>query len=67
MQKNEKLVKDFYDSFRNKDQVYSSFCHDNIEWIAMDGMPNGPFFLAEPNGRSHRTLRVLRSIAVMPP
>ena len=41
MQKNEKLVKDFYDSFRNKDQVYSSFCQDNIEWIAMDGMPNG--------------------------
>ncbi len=41
MQKNEKLVKDFYDSFRNKDQVYSSFCQDDIEWIAMDGMPNG--------------------------
>ncbi len=41
MQKNEKLVKDFYDSFRNKGQVYSSFCQDNIEWIAMDGMPNG--------------------------
>jgi uncharacterized protein len=41
VQKNEKLVKDFYDSFRNKDQVYSSFCQDNIEWIAMDGMPNG--------------------------
>lgn len=41
MQNNEKLVKDFYDSFKNKDQVYRSFCQDNIEWITMDGMPNG--------------------------
>jgi hypothetical protein len=39
---NEKLVKNFYDSFKKtKDPVYSQFCHDNIEWITMDGMPNG--------------------------
>lgn len=38
---NEKLVKDFYDSFKNKDQDYRLFCQDNIEWITMDGMPNG--------------------------
>ncbi len=39
---NEKLVKNFYDSFKKtKDPVYSHFCHDNIEWITMDGMPNG--------------------------
>lgn len=41
MQNNERLVKDFYDSVKNKDQVYRSFCQDNIEWITMDGMPNG--------------------------
>lgn len=41
MQNNEKLIKDFYDSFKNKDQVYRSFCQDNVEWITMDGMPNG--------------------------
>ena len=41
MQNNEKLVRDFYDSFKNKDQVYRNFCQDNIEWITMDGMLNG--------------------------
>ena len=41
MQNNEKLIKDFYDSFKNKDHVYRSFCLDNVEWITMDGMPNG--------------------------
>ncbi len=41
MQNNEKLVRDFYDSFKNKDQHYHLFCQDNIEWITMDGMPNG--------------------------
>ncbi len=42
MQDKEQLVKDFYNSFKkNKDQDYRSFCHDNIEWITMDGMPNG--------------------------
>lgn len=42
MKNNEKLVRDFYDSFKkNKDQVYRYYCQDNIEWIAMDGMPNG--------------------------
>ena len=41
MQNNEKLIKGFYDSFKNKDLVYDKFCEDNIEWITMDGMPNG--------------------------
>ena len=41
MQNNEKLVRDFYDSFKNKDQAYRNFCQDNIEWITMDGMLNG--------------------------
>ena len=41
MQNNEKLIKGFYDSFKNKDLIYDKFCQDNIEWITMDGMPNG--------------------------
>lgn len=41
MQNNEKLVRDFYSSFKNKDLVYDRFCQNNIEWITMDGMPNG--------------------------
>jgi len=41
VQNNEKLVRDFYDSFINKDQVYRNFCQDDIEWVTMDGMPNG--------------------------
>lgn len=41
MQNNEKLVRDFYHSFINKDQVYRNFCQDDIEWVTMDGMPNG--------------------------
>ena len=47
MQNNEKLVKDFYDSFKNKDQVYHSLCQDNIEWITMDGMPNGGKYIGQ--------------------
>jgi ketosteroid isomerase-like protein len=41
MQTNEKLVKDFYNSFKIKDRDYSLFCQDNIEWITMEGMPAG--------------------------
>jgi uncharacterized protein len=41
LQNNEKLIKGFYDSFKNKDLAYDKFCEDNIEWITMDGMPNG--------------------------
>lgn len=41
MQNNEKLVKDFYNSFKNKNEDYHNFCQDNIEWITMDGMPAG--------------------------
>ncbi len=36
------LVKKFYDAFKNKDsEKYPLFCDENIEWITMDGMPNG--------------------------
>ena len=59
MQKNEKLVKDFYDSFRNKDQVYSNFCQDNIEWIAMDGMPNGGRYVGLKSGFEEYFLKML--------
>lgn len=41
MKTNKELVKNFYDSFKNKDGNHHSFCHDNIEWITMDGMPSG--------------------------
>lgn len=45
MHNNETLVKDFYNSFKNKDLVYDRFCQDNIEWITMDGMPNGGTYI----------------------
>jgi len=38
---NKELIKNFYDSFKNKEKNYLDFCHDDIEWITMDGMPNG--------------------------
>jgi ketosteroid isomerase-like protein len=41
---NLQLIKKFYDSFKNKDKKYSDFCHDDIEWITMDGMPEGGVF-----------------------
>lgn len=45
MQTNRELVKKFYDSFKNKDLDYHSFCHSDIEWITMDGMPNGGIYI----------------------
>lgn len=41
MQTNKELVKNFYNSFKNKDKDYHNFCQNDIEWITMDGMPNG--------------------------
>ena len=41
MQTNEELVKEFYKSFKNKDHDYHKFCRNNIEWMTMEGMPNG--------------------------
>jgi len=36
------LIKKFYDAFKNKDiEKYPLFCDEKIEWITMDGMPNG--------------------------
>ncbi|MNI84880.1 hypothetical protein D3C73_1418190 [compost metagenome] len=34
---------------------------------SMEGMPNGPFFLAVPKGRSHRVRPLFRSMARIPP
>ncbi|TVP41013.1 hypothetical protein NARC_50194 [Candidatus Nitrosocosmicus arcticus] len=41
MQTNIELLKKFYDSFRNKNQEPHNFCQDEVEWITMNGMPNG--------------------------
>lgn len=41
IQTNKQVVKEFYNSFKNKGQDYNNFCHDHIEQIAMDGMPDG--------------------------
>ena len=41
MESNQELIKNFYNSFKNKNKTYADFCHDDIEWITMDGMPNG--------------------------
>ena len=41
MQDNNQLIKDFYNSFRFKNENYLNYCHENIVWITMNGMPNG--------------------------
>lgn len=41
---NLELIKEFYLCFKNKDKKYLDFCHDEIEWITMDGMPEGGTF-----------------------
>jgi len=39
---NVEIIMNFYDYFRKQDQsAYLQLCNDNIEWITMDGMPNG--------------------------
>ncbi|AJM93112.1 nuclear transport factor 2 family protein [Nitrosopumilus piranensis] len=38
------LIQEFYELFKNKDKKYLDFCHDEIEWITMDKMPNGGTF-----------------------
>lgn len=45
VQNNRELIKAFYTSFQNKDPKPSNFCHDDIEWMAMDGMPNGGVYI----------------------
>lgn len=45
MQTNKELIKAFYTSFQTKDPDHSIFCHDDIEWMAMDGMPNGGVYV----------------------
>lgn len=40
------LVKNFYDAFKNKEpEKYPLFCDKDIEWITMDGMPNGGLYV----------------------
>ncbi len=42
MPSNEEFIKKFYEAFRKKDKdTYLGMCHENIEWVTMDGMPNG--------------------------
>jgi len=39
---NEELIKKFYNAFKNNDEkTYLELCNENIEWITMEGMPNG--------------------------
>lgn len=38
---NLQIIKEFYDSFRNKDKKYLDLCHDEIQWITTEDMPNG--------------------------
>ena len=38
---NLQIIKEFYDSFRNKDKKYLDLCHDDITWITTEDMPNG--------------------------
>ncbi|KAF6246414.1 ketosteroid isomerase [Nitrosopumilus sp. b3] len=38
---NLQIIKEFYDSFRNKDKKYLDLCHDDITWITAEDMPNG--------------------------
>ncbi|KEQ57051.1 ketosteroid isomerase protein [Marine Group I thaumarchaeote SCGC AAA799-E16] len=42
---NQELIKNFYISFQNKETDFSDFCHENIEWITMDDMPNGGIYV----------------------
>ena len=42
MMSNVEIIKNFYDYFKKHDQsAYLQLCDDDIEWITMDGMPNG--------------------------
>lgn len=41
---NVQLIQNFYESFKNKDKKYLDFCHDEIEWITVENMPNGGTF-----------------------
>ncbi|AJW70230.1 putative ketosteroid isomeraserelated protein-like protein [Nitrosopumilus adriaticus] len=38
---NLQIIKEFYDSFRNKDKKYLDLCDDEIQWITTEDMPNG--------------------------
>lgn len=41
MESNVDLIKKFYELFKKGDTQYLQLCDDNIEWIVMQGMPNG--------------------------
>lgn len=41
------LVKRFYELFKKGDKQYLQLCDDNIEWIVMQGMPNGRTYVGK--------------------
>lgn len=41
---NVQLIQKFYELFKNNDKKYLDFCHNEIEWITADRMPNGGTF-----------------------
>ena len=41
MSSNVDIIKNFYDAFKKNDTSLNEFCHNDIEWITMKGMPNG--------------------------
>ena len=38
------LIQEFYHLFKNKDKKFLDFCHDDVEWITADEMPDGGTF-----------------------
>ena len=45
IQTNKELVKQFYDSFENKNQDSRNFCKNMVEWITSEGLPSGNRYL----------------------
>lgn len=41
LESNVDLIKKFYELFKKGDRQYLQLCDDRIEWIVMQGMPNG--------------------------
>lgn len=41
MENNVTLIKNFYNAIKNKDPSLPGFCHEEIVWTVMDGMPGG--------------------------
>lgn len=41
---NLEIIQKFYELFKNQETNFHDFCHDEIEWITSDGMPDGGVF-----------------------